>query len=317
MKPLLARAGTAGDIEGVKSEKMADGTTLRFVQLADPQFGQFARFSGISDEEIERFQRHKLNVKKASKITHFKNEEVRFSRAIAHAIELDPAFVVVCGDMINTPGAANEVAAVKRIAAGLPEAIPIFWTPGNHDVCGDTVRPSDESIAAYRADFGDDYHSFDHGDSTFVVLNSCVLQRPENVPGELDRQMTFVESTLRSARSRGAKHIIVFMHHPLFLDHPEEPDEDLPFAPSPPNQEPGYWTVPRVRRMPLLELFRQYGVEAVFAGHWHRNHYTSDGAMLMISTGAVGYPLGDDPSGYRVVELTDGGVRHTYHTLET
>ncbi|MDA1278875.1 MAG: metallophosphoesterase [Chloroflexi bacterium] len=295
---------------------MTNSTTLRFVQLADPQFGQFARFSGIPDEEIERFQQHKLNVKKASKITHFKNEEARFSLAIERAIEADPAFVVVCGDMINTPGAANEVAAVKRISAGLPETIPIFWTPGNHDVCGDTVRPTDESIAMYRADFGDDYHSFDHDDSTFIVLNSCVLQRPEAVPRELDSQMRFVESTLWSARRRGAKHIVAFTHHPLFLDNPEEPDEDLPFAPSPPNQKPGYWTIPLQRRMPLLELFREYGVEAVFSGHWHRNHYTRDGDMLMISTGAVGYPLGDDPSGYRIVDVTESGVQHTYHTLD-
>ena len=237
---------------------MTDGAILRFVQLADPQFGQFARFSGISNEEIERFQRHKLNVKKAPKITHFENEALRFSKAIERAIEVNPAFVIVCGDMINTPGAANEVAAVKRIAAGLPKSIPIFWTPGNHDVGGDTVQPTDESIATYRADFGDDYHSFDHGDSTFIVLDSCVLQRPENVPGELDRQMRFVESSLQSARSRGAKHIVVFTHHPLFLDNAEEPDGDLPFAPSPPNQMPGYWTVPRERRMPLVELFRQY-----------------------------------------------------------
>ncbi len=294
---------------------MADDTALRFVQLADPQFGQFARFSGISDTEIEQFQQHKLNVKKAPSIAHFENETKRFTSAIEHAIEINPAFVIVCGDMINTPGAADEVAEVKRIASGLPASIPIFWTPGNHDVCSDTVRPTDESIATYRADFGDDFHSFHHGDSSFIVLNSCVLQRPENVREEFDRQMTFVESTLRSARSRGSKHIVVFTHHPLFLDHAEEPDDDLPFAPSPPNQEPGYWTIPLERRMPLIELFRQYAVEAIFSGHWHRNNYTRDGEMLMISTGAVGYPLGDDPSGYRVVELSDGGVQHSYHPL--
>lgn len=296
---------------------MTDNSSLRFVQLADPQFGQFARFSGISDEEIEKFQQHRLNVKKAPKITHFENETALFSSAIERAIEVDPDFVVVCGDMINTPGAANEVAAVKRISSGLPSTIPIFWTPGNHDVCVDTVQPTDESIETYRADFGDDYYSFEQGDSTFIVLDTCVLQRPENVLGELDRQMKFVESSLNSARSRGAKHIVAFTHHPLFLDHAEEPDEDLPFAPSPPNQKPGYWTIPLERRMPLIELFRQYDVEAVFSGHWHRNHYTRDGDMLMISTGAVGYPLGDDPSGYRVVELSEAGVQHTYHSLTT
>ncbi len=295
---------------------MTNSETLRFVQLADPQFGQFARFSGISDEEIQQFQRHRLNVKKSPKITHFANESRRLSAAIQHAIEADPSFVVVCGDMVNTPGDADEVAEVKRISSTLPDSIPIFWTPGNHDVCADTVRPTDESIATYRADFGDDYYSFESGESTFIVLNSCVLQRPENVSAEFDRQMSFVESALRAAKARNSNHIIAFTHHPLFLDNPEEPDEDLPFAPSPPNQQPGYWTIPRERRMPLIELFRQYGVEAVFSGHWHRNHYTRDGDMLMISTGAVGYPLGEDPSGYRVVELSEAGVQHSYHALD-
>jgi len=49
----------------------------------------------------------------------------------------------------------------------------------------------------------------------------------------------------------------------------EEPDEDYPWAPSPPGRPPGYWAVPRARRMPVLELFRRHGVQATFCGHVH------------------------------------------------
>ncbi len=41
-------------------------------------------------------------------------------------------------------------------------------------------------------------------------------------------------------------------------------------------------------------------VRAVFAGHYHRNSYGTLGKMEMITTSAVGRPLGVDPSGFRV-----------------
>jgi len=65
----------------------------------------------------------------------------------------------------------------------------------------------------------------------------------------------------------------------------------------------------------LLELFRRHGVQATFCGHWHRNHETRDGDMLEVLTSSVGYPLGDDPSGIRVVRLTAAGVEHEYRPL--
>jgi 3',5'-cyclic AMP phosphodiesterase CpdA len=135
------------------------------------------------------------------------------------------------------------------------------------------------------------------------------------VPDELERQMAWLEGALREARRAGAGRLVAFMHQPLFMADPEEPDEDYPWAPSPPGRPHGYWTVPRARRMPVLELFRQYGVEAMFCGHWHRNHEARDGDMIQVLTGAVGYPLGEDPPGLRVVRLTPGGVEHHYRAL--
>jgi 3',5'-cyclic AMP phosphodiesterase CpdA len=288
---------------------------LTFVQMADPQFGQFAHFSGRTPEEIARYRRHRLNVVAAPRIAHFEEESRRFEAAIALAATIRPRFVVVCGDMVHNAGDARQVAEVKRIAARLTPGIPLRYVAGNHDACVDGEVPDPESLARYRAHFGPDFYAFREGDAHFVVLNACLLQHPERAPDEHARQMAWLEGALRDARRAGAAHLVAFTHQPLFLGDPEEPDEDYPWAPSPPGRPPGYWTVPRARRMPVIELFRQHGVQALFCGHWHRNHLVRDGDAVHVLTGAVGYPLGDDPPGLRVVRLTAGGVEHAYRPL--
>lgn len=295
----------------------ADAMTrpLTFVQMADPQFGQFAHFSGLTPEEIARYRRHRLNVRAAPKVTHFAEETRRFEAALDATAAARPRFAVVCGDMVNTAGDPRQVAEVKRIAARLPASVPLRYVPGNHDACPDNEVPDHESLARYRADFGPDFYAFREADAHFLVLNACVLQHPERVPEEHERQMAWLEQALRQASRAGASHIVAFTHQPLFLGHAEEPDEDYPWAPSPPGRPPGYWVVPRARRLPVLELFHRYGVQATFCGHWHRNHEARHGDMVQVLTSAVGYPLGDDPSGIRVVRLTAAGVEHEYRPL--
>jgi predicted phosphodiesterase len=53
------------------------------------------------------------------------------------------------------------------------------------------------------------------------------------------------------------------------------------------------------------------------AGHWHRNNIATSGELEMVTSGPVGYPLGDDPSGFRIIEFDDAGVRHRYLPLPT
>jgi 3',5'-cyclic AMP phosphodiesterase CpdA len=283
--------------------------------MADPQFGQFAHFSGRTPQDLAAYRRQRLNVREAPKVEHFREETRRFEAAVAMAGAARPRFVIVCGDMVNTAADPAQVAEVKRIARALPEGVPVRYVAGNHDACPDNEVPDSESLARYRADFGPDYYAFREDAAHFVVLNASLLQHPERVPEDYDRQMTWLEGTLRDATRAGASHIVAFTHQPLFMARAEEPDEDYPWAPSPPGRPPGYWAVPRARRMPVLELFRRHGVQATFCGHWHRNHEARDGDMLEVLTSSVGYPLGDDPSGMRIVRLTTGGVEHEFRPL--
>ena len=132
-------------------------TNFSFIQLADPQFGLFASYSGLTDEEIDAHAKRGVIVKKTHKITGFADETRLFSLAIQHAQRFNPAFVVVCGDIINEAGNEDQIAEVKRIAGLLDKSITIQWVSGNHDVAFDRISPDQESLDRYREYFGPDY----------------------------------------------------------------------------------------------------------------------------------------------------------------
>lgn len=76
-----------------------------------------------------------------------------------------------------------------------------------------------------------------------------------------------------------------------------------------------YFNIPLERRARYLGWFREAGVSHVFAGHYHRNAGGFDGALEMVTTGPVGRPLGDDPSGFRIVRVAAQGIGHEYLSL--
>lgn len=258
-----------------------------FLQMADTQFGMFAKpvlfsYLGLpwNDDSFEA-------------------ETVRFEQAIAHANRLKPAFVVICGDLIDTPGHAGQTAEFKRIAAQLDPAIPLHLLAGNHEL---ENEPTPESLTWYRETFGKDWYSFRYGDVYGIVLNSTIISEPDAVQAEVDAQLAWLREELVRAQASGAANILVFQHHPYFLAEPDEDDE--------------YFNLSRERRRVYLDLFEAHGVRAVLAGHYHRNAHGRDGALEMITTGPVGKPLGDDPSGFRIVRYSAEGLAHTYYGLD-
>ena len=53
----------------------------------------------------------------------------------------------------------------------------------------------------------------------------------------------------------------------------------------------------------------------MFCGHLHYNAYSTYKSLEIITTSAVGYPLGKDPPGMRIVKVKKTGVEHTYESL--
>jgi 3',5'-cyclic AMP phosphodiesterase CpdA len=274
-----------------------------FIQLADPQFGMFAGSSGKTDAEIATFAERGLIIKKAEKFEGFAPETALFTRAIDRANWLKPEFVVVCGDLTNEADSDEQTAEVKRIAALLDDSIDLHWVPGNHDVAADHNTPSQEFIDRYRENFGPDYYAFSKGGVRFIVINSTVLTSHEYLPEEAKAQLAFVEAEAIIAGRQSNSRIVLFSHHPLFIESGDEPDNP--------------WSIKQTYRKPLLEIARDHGIKANFAGHWHRNNIASENGIEVVASGPVGYPLWDDPSGFRVVDVSDTGIQHKYHSLET
>ena len=245
-----------------------------FLQMSDPQFGMFTDNKG------------------------FEHETANFEFAMATANRLRPAFVVVCGDLVNKPGDAAQIAEYLRVSHELDGKIPFYSVAGNHDVGN---APTPESLALYRKNIGMDHYSFRAGEFEGIVLNSSVIQHPENAREEERIQKMWLEDELKKARAAGVKQLAVFQHIPWFLKTPDEPDQ--------------YFNIPLETRREYLALLKRYGVRYVFAGHLHENSLGKDGDLTMVTTGPVGKPLGTASSGIRVVTVEGDAMTDKYYGL--
>jgi 3',5'-cyclic AMP phosphodiesterase CpdA len=262
---LLACAGTPAQ---------APTPPYLFLQLSDPQFGMFT-----ADRE-------------------FSQETANFEFVVANVNRLKPDFVVITGDLVNKPGDNAQIAEYDRIRAAIDPAIPVYEMPGNHDV---ENAPTPESLAAYRARYKRDHYVFRHKNLLGIVLNSSLIHTPDKAPDAYAEQTRWLEQELAAARKSGARHVVVFQHHPWFLKSATEPDE--------------YFNIPLARRTPLLDMFRTAGIRTLVSGHYHNNAVASDDGFDAIVTGAVGMPLMGSQSGFRAFRVTDDGIAHRYFEL--
>jgi len=133
--------------------------------------------------------------------------------------ELRPAFVIVCGDLVNAhpdiyPSLdvkveEKQVEAFKEVMSELEDSIPLVCVCGNHDV-GNTPTP--EYMERYRKRFGDDYFSFWIRGIKCIVLNMQLYSDPSRAMEEYEAQNAWFRAEL--AEGKGAAHVLVFGHIP-------------------------------------------------------------------------------------------------------
>jgi hypothetical protein len=58
-------------------------------------------------------------------------------------------------------------------------------------------------------------------------------------------------------------------------------------------------------------------VDVIYAGHLHNNAEASYNGIKMITTNAVGRPLGKVVPGYRLIMLSEGMISSEYIPLDT
>lgn len=242
-----------------------------FIQITDPQFGMFD-----SNKSFEK-------------------ETFLYEKAVVKINNLNPDFVVITGDFVNDSKSVSQINEFKRITAKINPKIPVYYTPGNHDL-GQT--PDDKSIKEYIKFYGSDKFSFKHKGSSFIGFNTSVIKAKLVKPEQ--KQRKWIAKELKE--SQGASHIILFCHYPFFNQSADEPSAYS-------NIDPGY-------REKYLDLFNSNKVEAVFSGHYHNNSLSTYGNMQLVTTSALGKPLGKFPSGIRIVKIYVDKIEHEYYGLD-
>jgi len=152
---------------------------------------------------------------------------------------LRPDFVVSVGDLIE--GYIDDKAKIDEQWDEYwelikPLSMPLYHTPGNHDIW------DDQSDQIYNEEAGKPYYSFNHGKSLhFTILDNSRWGDIDDFP---DEQLEWMRNDLK--KHRKIKHKYVFMHQPywFFTLAAGEPDR-------------------------LHDIFVEYGIDAVFHGHFH------------------------------------------------
>jgi 3',5'-cyclic AMP phosphodiesterase CpdA len=242
-----------------------------FIQLTDPQFGMFESNNG------------------------FVKETDLYEKAVKAINRLDPDFVVITGDLVNSKDDKTQIAEFKRITAKINSSIPVYYSPGNHDI---GQQPTQPDIDTFISNYGHDRFSFKHKKTLFIGMNSCIIKA--NTPNLEKIQSDWLTKEL--SKGKRQKHIILFCHYPFFINTSDEPET--------------YSNIAVETRNRYLSVFKENNVDAVFAGHLHNNVSAKHGDMDMITTSAVGKPLAKAPSGIRIVKVYSDRIESIYYGLD-
>lgn len=258
-------------VEFVLAQKNNQPAPWFFIQLTDPQFGMFEKNEG------------------------FEKETLLYQKAVTEINILNPDFLVITGDFVNDQDSYAQISEFKRITAMIKPSIPVYYSPGNHDI---GQLPDKESLKNYKRNYGSDHFSFKHKGSSIIGFNTGLIKAKSNKP-EL-KQFRWLAEKLRE--SRKAQHIILFTHYPFFNKTVDEPT--------------AYSNIDRECREKYLRLFSDNRVSAVFSGHHHSNGLSKYGNVELVTTSALGKPLGKDPSGFRIIKVYRDKIEHEYFGLD-
>jgi predicted phosphodiesterase len=217
---------------------------FRFAQLCDPQLGMGG----------------------------YEHDVASFGQSVTSINALNPDFVVICGDLVNTAD-EKSFADFVRIKRGF--SMPVYCAAGNHDVS------DGPSLARYRQRIGEDYYAVEHKGRMLVVVNTQLWKTP--IAGESEKHDAWVRGTLERARDRKMP-IIVAGHFPLYITEPNEAEEYFNLAPE--------------KRAELLELFVHCGVVAYISGHAHRTVVNEYQGMELVSGPTTSKNFDEKPSGF-------------------
>jgi 3',5'-cyclic AMP phosphodiesterase CpdA len=195
-----------------------------------------------------------------------------------------PDLVINSGDLaFDGPTSRDDLDFAKTLHDGLPVACR--YLPGNHDI-GDnpaavgpppSQRTTEKDRQNFLGVFGEDRWRFEAAGWCFIGLNSQVMNT--GLASEAE-QFDWLAAQLASAEGRP---VALFLHKPLFLDSPDDPE----LAAS------AIRYVPMLPRTRLLEMLRAADLRLVASGHVHQRRDFTFGHTRHVWAPSAGFIISD------------------------
>jgi len=175
-----------------------------------------------------------------------------------------PALFFHTGDMVTMPDSSMEWEIHEEITGMLKSDIQKFFVVGNHDLSDVPDNMDLQHIVGRNQSF---YYATRINNTLMILFNT------ETSDFELTAETLWLEEQLLLADADpDIDHIMIFMHHPVFPQGHHQ-GENL------------------VNADELHQLFVEYGVELVFAGHEHQFFINEFDNVTYVITGGGGAPL--------------------------
>jgi 3',5'-cyclic AMP phosphodiesterase CpdA len=243
---------------------------FRLTQISDTHLSRNPRFAGLTEN---------------------------FHRVSEHIDAVRPDLVVNSGDVSwDGPSSRDDMEFAEQLHAALP--VECRYLPGNHDI-GDNPtaigKPpshpaSEKGRAAFIDVFTEDRWQFEAAGWRFIGLNSLIMNT--GIASEAE-QMDWFASQLSGGNG---KPVALFLHKPLFLHTPEDPETE-PTA---------IRYVPQPVRAQLIKMLGAHDVRMVASGHVHQRRDFTYGRMRHVWAPSAGFVIPD-----RIQDVI--GIKETGH----
>tara|TARA_B110000438_G_C15714493_1_gene606863 strand:- start:35 stop:895 length:861 start_codon:yes stop_codon:yes gene_type:complete len=275
---------------------------MKILLITDSQLGMV---SGLLQEDRLAEQIYNWS-KSSNKDECTKKEASNIKKFVQISNSINPDLVIHCGDVVNDIQDKDSIFKFRKIISKLENNVKMLIAPGNHDVGENPVLISRSGLDIYKSVFGNSYHSYDINKYRLIFINSSLFMNPDELKNIYNSQLEFIDKSIKNLPVD--MKVIVFTHHPPYLDS-KDTILDVAFSKNISSkdidQELSYWMFPENSRNTFFDIFSKYNckIECIFTGHLHTNIETSYKGTKIITTSALGLPLGDHPSGYRIIDL--------------
>ena len=204
-----------------------------------------------------------------------------YEQIIAEIEQIKPDFVLTVGDMIEGPAKDTvEINSRWQEYQSLIKklSMPVYYVPGNNDIWDNT------SYIFYERYVGKPYYSFDKYGIHFVMLDVSRWDASKDIPKD---QISWLINDLK--KNQKASYTFVFYHKPFWADEIAQGKPDT-----------------------LHQLFKNFGVDAVFNGHTHEYFSGKIDNILYTCVGSSGGATDAGPTGilyhYTWVTVDKNGI---------